>query len=78
MTSQITLDPDPPEKGKNCKIGSTGPYPAHYRYRIDNDSWVSFTLDQGETLDVAIPSSANALIVEDNDGNAPYRNVPCV
>lgn len=76
----ITVDADPPQKGKDCEIGHTGAKPVTIRYQIypPGTAWVEVTLTTvAPTVTVKIPSNADTLTIEDLTGGAPYRDLPC-
>jgi hypothetical protein len=78
VTSTITLNPDPPQRGGTTYIGYTGPRPVTLRARVDNGDWVQFTLtEDDDDYPMPIPANASSLRVEDLTGDAPYRDVPC-
>jgi len=75
--STITVDPNPPQKGKNCTIGYTGPLPVTLRYAINSGGWVEVTLTtSAPSVTVAMPSDGTTLEIEDVTGNAPFRDLP--
>lgn len=82
--AQITLNPDPPEKGKPCKVCFTGTLPntGRYRFRVGG-SWqawtnIEWTSANGGCVTVNVPANATDMQVEDPSGQAPVRDVPCV
>ncbi len=83
MTAAITLDPDPPVAGAQCKVcitGATLPATATVSFpgSSEADIAITWTVDNGGCVTINVPSTVDQMTVTDDSGQAPYRDVPVV
>lgn len=77
MTSTINVDPALPSAGARVEITYTGPLPVTLRWRVDNGTWVEFTLSTDNPMKaITLPGTPGTLYIEDLTGDAPYRAIP--
>lgn len=80
--ASITLDPDPPVAGAKltiCKVGGTLPGTGTLTWEPDSITEPDdVAWPESGCIEITCPDTATNIQVEDDAGEAPYRDVPVV